>query len=118
MVNKILTTLFAGQGDAYVRDNGDMSMTYIFKFIPTDVQVSIIQNSGVLPRPAGVSVSMHSIVRSRASGEPLRGCRWVYSPQLTAMLAISAFSTSMSSGVLVSISITPPPSHRAGDPPA
>lgn len=56
-LNTILTTLFAGQGDAYVRDNGDMTMTYVFKFIPTDVQVSIIQNSGVLPRPAGVGVS-------------------------------------------------------------
>jgi hypothetical protein len=34
-----------------------MTMTYVFKFVPTDVQVSIIQNSGVLPRPAGVGVS-------------------------------------------------------------
>ncbi|GAA3686676.1 MULTISPECIES: DUF2612 domain-containing protein [Acetobacter] len=56
-LNRILTTLFAGQGDAYVHDGADMSMTYVFKFVPTDVQVSIIQNSGVLPRPAGVSVS-------------------------------------------------------------
>ncbi len=56
-LNKILTTLFAGQGDAYIVDNNDMSMTYVFAFVPTDVQVSIIQNSGVLPRPAGVSVT-------------------------------------------------------------
>lgn len=56
-LNKILTTLFAGQGDAYVQDDGGMAMTYVFKFVPTDVQASIIQNSGVLPRPAGVSVS-------------------------------------------------------------
>ena len=56
-INQILLTLFAGQGDAYVRDNGDMSMTYVFRFVPTAVQVSIIQNSGVLPRPLGVSVS-------------------------------------------------------------
>ncbi|MFT9442329.1 MAG: DUF2612 domain-containing protein [Acetobacter papayae] len=56
-INTILTTLFAGQGDAYVRDNGDMTMTYVFSFVPTDVQVSIIQNSGVLPRPAGVGIS-------------------------------------------------------------
>lgn len=56
-INTILTTLFAGQGDAYIKDNGDMTMTYVFRFVPTDVQVSIIQNSGVLPRPAGVGVS-------------------------------------------------------------
>lgn len=56
-INTILTTLFSGQGDAYIKDNGDMTMTYVFRFVPTDVQVSIIQNSGVLPRPAGVGVS-------------------------------------------------------------
>ncbi|MFT9016568.1 MAG: DUF2612 domain-containing protein [Acetobacter sp.] len=56
-LNLIAMTLFAGQGDVWVRDNGDMTMTYIFDFVPTDVQISIIQNSGVLPRPAGVGVS-------------------------------------------------------------
>lgn len=56
-LNAILMALFAGQGDAWVEDHGDMSMTYVFNFIPTDVQVSIIQSSGVLPRPAGVAVS-------------------------------------------------------------
>ncbi|CEF53192.1 DUF2612 domain-containing protein [Acetobacter ghanensis] len=56
-INQVLMTLFAGQGDAYVRDNGDMTMTYVFRFVPTAVQVSIIQNSGVLPRPVGVGVS-------------------------------------------------------------
>lgn len=56
-INAILMTLFAGQGDAYVQDNGNMTMTYVFKFVPTDVQVSIIQNSGVLPRPTGVGVN-------------------------------------------------------------
>lgn len=56
-INAILMALFAGQGDAWVEDNGDMTMTYVFDFVPTAVQVSIIQNSGVLPRPAGVGVS-------------------------------------------------------------
>lgn len=56
-INAILMTLFAGQGDAYVQDNGNMTMTYVFKFVPTDVQVSIIQNSGVLLRPTGVGVN-------------------------------------------------------------
>lgn len=55
-LNAILMTLFGSQGNAYVKDNADMTMTYVFDFIPTDVQVSIIQNSGVLPRPAGVGV--------------------------------------------------------------
>ncbi|WP_182356677.1 DUF2612 domain-containing protein [Komagataeibacter europaeus] len=56
-LNAVAMILFAGQGNVYVTDHGDMTMTYVFDFVPTDVQVSIIQNSGVLPRPAGVSVS-------------------------------------------------------------
>ena len=56
-LNAILMTLFAGQGDAWVSDNGGMSMTYTFGFVPSAVQISIIQNSGVLPRPAGVRVT-------------------------------------------------------------
>lgn len=56
-INAILMTLFAGQGDAYVKDNGDMTIAYVFNFIPTDAQVSIIQNSGALPRPAGIGIS-------------------------------------------------------------
>lgn len=56
-LNAILMTLFGEQGDAWVQDNGDMTMTYVFNFVPTDVQVSIIQNSGVLPRPAGVGIT-------------------------------------------------------------
>ncbi|MCG4257068.1 DUF2612 domain-containing protein [Acetobacter senegalensis] len=56
-LNAILMTLFAGQGDAWVSDHGGMSMTYTFGFVPSAVQISIIQNSGVLPRPAGVRVT-------------------------------------------------------------
>lgn len=56
-LNAILMTIFAGQGDAWVEESGGMSMVYSFNFIPTPVQISLIQNSGVLPRPAGVHVT-------------------------------------------------------------
>lgn len=56
-INKILTTLFSAYGEPYVQDNGNMSMTYVFNFHPTAAQISIIQNSGVLPRPSGVAVN-------------------------------------------------------------
>lgn len=55
-LNTILMTLFAGQGDAWVQDNGSMSMTYTFNFAPSPVQIALIQTSGVLTRPAGVHV--------------------------------------------------------------
>ncbi|GAN63199.1 hypothetical protein AA0313_0906 [Acetobacter indonesiensis NRIC 0313] len=56
-LNAILMTLFAGQGDAWVQDNGGMSLTYCFSFVPSAVQISLIQNAGVLPRPAGVHLT-------------------------------------------------------------
>ncbi|PYD73375.1 DUF2612 domain-containing protein [Novacetimonas hansenii] len=56
-LNAILMTLFAGRGNAWVADNGDMTMTYSFDFQLTPVEISIVEASGVLPRPAGVAVA-------------------------------------------------------------
>ena len=41
-------------GDAYVQDLGNMTFNYHLAFTPNLAQISIIQNSGVFPRPAGV----------------------------------------------------------------
>jgi hypothetical protein len=48
-------TNLTGICTAHVADNQNMTMTYVFSFVPSAVQLSIIQNSGVLPRPSGVS---------------------------------------------------------------
>lgn len=55
-LNAILRLLFPGN-NCYVIDGQNMTMTYSFNFVLTPVQVSIVLNSGVLPRPSGVSVS-------------------------------------------------------------
>ena len=54
-LNLLLRTLFPGEGNAYVTDNGDMSMTYTFNFALTPVQNAIVNQSGVLPRSSGVT---------------------------------------------------------------
>ncbi len=59
-LNLILQTLFAGRGAAYVIDNEDMTMTYRFKFPLTPVDGTIVNNSGVLPNPTGVTVNVVS----------------------------------------------------------
>ena len=56
-INQLLLQLFPGRGVCYVADNENMSLTYNFQFALTPVEVSIITNSGVLPRPSGCSVS-------------------------------------------------------------
>lgn len=45
-------------GKAYVIDLGGMAFQYHFEFVPSAVQIAIVNNSGVFPRPAGVSVSL------------------------------------------------------------
>lgn len=39
---------------AYVKDGGSMTMTIVFNFVPTPIQLAILLNSGVFPRPCGV----------------------------------------------------------------
>ena len=51
-INAILLNLF---GDGYVRDNMDMTITYVFSQTLTPVQTAIVFQSGVLPKPCGVS---------------------------------------------------------------
>jgi len=60
-INAILQTLFVSSvegriGNAYCTDGGNMTMTYTFAINPslTSVEFSIISQSGVLPRSAGV----------------------------------------------------------------
>lgn len=71
-LNQILTILFGGVGNAYVQDNLNMSLTYTFTFTPTPVDVAIIQQSGVLPRPTGVQ-ALYLAVPSQFSSAVLGG---------------------------------------------
>lgn len=57
-INQILLALF---DDGYVRDNLDMTMTYVFSEPLSPVQTSIIFNSGVLPRPCGVLATVETV---------------------------------------------------------
>lgn len=43
---------------AYVVDNGNMTMTYVFNFPLTPVQLAIVNKPGLLPHPVGVAVSV------------------------------------------------------------
>lgn len=54
-INAILLNLF-GQG--YVRDNLDMTMTYVFDTALSPVDFTIVYQSGVLPKPCGVSFTV------------------------------------------------------------
>ena len=57
-INTILRALFPASGNCYVRDNFDMTMTFVFGAHLSKVDYAIVVQSGVLPRPVGVSVSV------------------------------------------------------------
>lgn len=59
-LNQILLLLFPDRGNCYVIDNRDMTMTYFFDFELTPVELAIVLQSGVLPKPAGVSATVAS----------------------------------------------------------
>jgi hypothetical protein len=57
-INRFIQWLFADDGNVYVVDNLDMSMTYVFEFQPSDDVLFVLNLYDILPRPAGVSVSI------------------------------------------------------------
>jgi hypothetical protein len=57
-INRMLQTFFKVNGKSYVVDNNDMSFKYVFEFPLTAIQFSILTNSGVFPKPTGVSYTV------------------------------------------------------------
>jgi hypothetical protein len=57
-INQILMTLFGSSGACWCTDGQNMTMTYTFGFQLSPVQYAIVAQSGVIPRPAGVSVTI------------------------------------------------------------
>lgn len=53
-LNQLLQNLFSDRGRVYVNDLGGMSFRYVFEFDLTPVELAIVTQSGVFPRPAGV----------------------------------------------------------------
>lgn len=60
-LNQLLLNLFPNRGNCYVTDGEDMTMTYTFRFVLSPVEVAIISETGVLPKPVGVAASVVQI---------------------------------------------------------
>lgn len=57
-INQLLLNLFPGRGNCFVTDPGNMTLVYTFKFILSPVEQAIVAQSGVLPKPVGVTASV------------------------------------------------------------
>ena len=60
-LNRILQQLFPGRGRAWVNDLGSMAMRYNFEFALEPWEMAVLTTGGVLPRPAGVGVTIAQI---------------------------------------------------------
>lgn len=56
-LNLLLRQLFPGHA-CWVLDTGDMKITYVFEFSLSTKEYEILTQSGVMPKPAGVQVSI------------------------------------------------------------
>lgn len=74
-INKYLKLLFAEDGIAFVRDNLDMTMTYVLDFTPTENQMAVMLNTNLLPRPAGVGYKIYVLPDDCVFG--FEGSDWV-----------------------------------------
>lgn len=61
-LNSLLLSLFPGRGNCYVVDGENMTMEYVFAFALTPVEVAIVTQSGVLPKPVGVAATYVQLV--------------------------------------------------------
>ena len=57
-INQILLALFPGRGNCYVADGENMTIAYTFAFALSAIELAIVQTSGVLPKPVGVSATV------------------------------------------------------------
>lgn len=73
-INSLLKFLFGKYGKAYVVDNHDMTMIYRFNFNLSNLQLAVLQNVTLLPRPAGVKAIIvtlgNKVFGFNGSGEP------------------------------------------------
>lgn len=60
-INQILLRLFPNRGNCFVTDGLDMSMSYTFNFALTQVELAIVAQSGALPKPTGVSLTVVTV---------------------------------------------------------
>jgi hypothetical protein len=58
-INQILQNLY-GPGTAFVLNTGPMAISYNLTFTPTAIQLAILEQSGVIPTPPGVAVTINT----------------------------------------------------------
>lgn len=67
-LNAILRSLFAGRGNCYILDLGNMHARLVFEFNLSDSELAILKYSGVFTAPTGVSLEIVMVQVGSAFG--------------------------------------------------
>lgn len=67
-INAQLNSLFANRGRCYVIDSGGMAMQLTFEFALLPYELSMLNQAGIIAKPAGVAVTIVQIVASMTFG--------------------------------------------------
>nr|MBA3916534.1 DUF2612 domain-containing protein [Terriglobales bacterium] len=57
-INSALLQMFPGRGDAYAVDLGGMQLRLTFEYLLSPVEAAILRQSGALPAPSGVQMTV------------------------------------------------------------
>lgn len=60
--NRMLADVFADDGPCVLRDNHNMTQTYVFGFYPKSDMLFLLRNFDILPRPSGVKSDFQIII--------------------------------------------------------
>lgn len=74
-LNRVLNNLFPGRGRAYVNDLGSMSIRITFEYFLEPWEKSVLTASGLMPRPAGVGLSIMELPLPNVFGFAEQGNR-------------------------------------------
>ena len=66
--NKVLMQLFAGRGNCYVSDTGNMCIRFTFEFSLEPWELALLRQSGIFSTPAGVKTDIFVYHRPRTFG--------------------------------------------------
>lgn len=59
-LNNFLKSYFGSRGTCYAKDNNDMSVTYVCKFVINDFDVAILTNNDIAPSLSGTIINIQS----------------------------------------------------------
>lgn len=74
-LNKLISSIYPEKGLAFVTDNQNMTMNYVFPFYLKANEIALIKNSNVIPRPSGVKLNAIILSPKNVFGFYGTGCQ-------------------------------------------